>query len=140
MYCPRCKEKLERTNSSGIETEKCLYCDGVWAPGESLRLLLKKEPKAPSLESLKKVANGGASEVSELACPECSDESLGKVASFGVELDYCANCNGIYFDAGELKAVLPTVHKQRYEPGVGAYLASESVFFVLASAIFGGKC
>ena len=140
MDCPRCKEKLERINASGIETTRCLYCNGVWVPGESLKQLLRMEPKAPSIGSLLGARSDETQEASDIACPECNDTTLTKIVSFGVELDYCPSCNGVYFDEGELKSVLPTVHKQPFEPGIGTYLASESVFLVIASALFGGKC
>lgn len=40
-------------------------------------------------------------------CPKCREKKdLKRVKESGVELDYCTECGGIWFDAGELKKVV----------------------------------
>ena len=42
-------------------------------------------------------------------CPKC-DGTLGAIAFENVEIDRCANCHGVWFDAGELE--LLTGHQE----------------------------
>jgi Zn-finger nucleic acid-binding protein len=59
------------------------------------------------LRTLKR--RGVASGASKRACPRCADKKLVvlRIPGFdGIELDRCEECHGIFFDPGELEAVL----------------------------------
>ena len=39
-------------------------------------------------------------------CPKCQKTALTRTTESGVELDYCTDCGGIWFDKGELQKVI----------------------------------
>ena len=138
MNCPRCKEKMEATNSSGINTSTCLYCNGTWINSNALEILLDKEPNKPSKTDIQNSFKSQYDKKAKRACPECENEKLLQIYTHGVELDLCQKCSGLFFDEGELKSILPNTHKPSSEAGVGSYIATESLFWVLIMFISGG--
>ena len=47
-----------------------------------------------------------------MICPTCKHPMI-VVEYKQIELDYCTNCNGVWFDAGELELMLERVHPER---------------------------
>ena len=47
-----------------------------------------------------------------MKCPACGDLMI-VVEHENIELDYCANCSGVWFDAGELELLLETMELER---------------------------
>lgn len=129
---------MARANSSGLDTQSCLYCNGVWLNKTTLETLLKKEEKSPSINSISTEFHKNNEGGIHKNCPECTEEKLELIHTHGVELDFCPSCNGLFFDEGEIEKVLPTSHKEKYEPGAGTYFASESLFWLLAGVFTGG--
>ncbi|MDY6916348.1 MAG: zf-TFIIB domain-containing protein [Chloroflexota bacterium] len=43
-----------------------------------------------------------------MKCPACGKETI-VVEHEDIELDYCVNCSGVWFDAGELELLLETM-------------------------------
>jgi Zn-finger nucleic acid-binding protein len=43
-----------------------------------------------------------------MICPTCNSDMIG-VEYNHIELDYCGNCHGVWFDAGELELMLKTL-------------------------------
>ena len=138
MNCPRCKEKMATSNCSGIETNTCLYCNGAWINSGSLDSLLNKEINTPSKSEIKKSFEAQYDKKANRHCPECNDEKLYQIYTHGVELDLCPKCNGLFFDEGEIKNILPTTHKPTNTEGVGTYVATEGLFWVILSFLGGG--
>ena len=139
MKCPRCNEKMESTNSGGINTATCLYCNGTWVNAESLGKLLTKETNAPSLDEIQKLSKYDARLSKNRICPECTKQELNVVYSRGAEIDLCPKYSGVFFDEGELKEVLPTVYKPIDQVGVGEYVAGQSLYWLLLFLLSGGK-
>ncbi len=131
INCPRCNEKMAKTNSSGINTHTCLYCRGAWLNKNSLTQLLSKESDAPNIgdiiESFHTQNEGGTAR----HCPGCENTQLEIIHAHNIELDLCPKCNGLFFDEGELKAVLPDSHMPENKMGFGTYAASEGLFWIL---------
>ncbi len=140
MDCPRCKEKMGNTNSSGIATATCLYCKGTWIGSRSIDRLLTMDPDAPGKIDIRKSFEEKAEENNARECPDCDKQALRVVHINGVEIDLCPSCNGVFFDEGELKEVLPRTHKPQNEPGAGGYVASEGLFWIIAGFFSGGGC
>jgi hypothetical protein len=68
-------------------------------------------------------------------CPCCEDRSLNHVIVLDIELDYCSECEGIFFDKGELEAIYPD-----YKDIDGTKLAEDSaealaVIYIIARAV-----
>ena len=129
---------MEATNSSGIETNTCLYCNGTWIDGKSLGILLEKEKSKTSNVKIQESFKSQHDKKADRTCPECENEKLLQIYTHGIELDLCPKCNGLFFDEGELKKILPTAHEPNSETGIGSYVATESLFWVLIMFISGG--
>lgn len=138
MNCPRCKEKMATSTCDGIDTNTCLYCNGVWLNSKSLETLLKKEHHSPSKIEIQKSFAEQYDKNSNRNCPECKDEKLYQIHTHGVELDLCPECSGLFFDEGELKHVLPNVYKSNFETGLSTSDVSESLFWILLGIMGGG--
>lgn len=138
MNCPRCKEKMESTNSSGIYTHTCLYCNGTWINNNALEILLDKEQNKISKGDLLNSFKSQYDKNTNRSCPNCENEKLLQIYTHNVELDLCQKCNGLFFDEGELKSILPKTHKPSSEAGIGSYVATESLFWVLVMFVSGG--
>ena len=112
MKCPKCTEKMEPTNSSGIQTYTCLYCSGIWVPENSMMRLMALENKAETPRELltKKDSKSCANKL----CPTCLNTSLNSLLLGGIEIDYCKTCYGIFFDKNEIQNLLP----KKYKPDV----------------------
>ena len=51
-----------------------------------------------------------------LRCPNCSAE-MQEVLKYGIHLDYCTTCNGIWLDRGEIDKILEGSSLQTAQPG-----------------------
>ena len=140
MNCPRCSEKMVNTNSSGIATASCLYCNGSWVSSKALEFLLEKEPSAPKKSEFQKAFQTRAEAGTKRVCPDCQSQTLYVNHIRGVEIDLCPKCGGVFFDEGEIKKILPTAYKSQYDPGVGEYVAGEGLFWVIVGVLSGGGC
>lgn len=106
MDCPVCKEPMIILECDEVEVDYCVSCHGVWLDAGELDLLFggremsegfmtAGDPKAAAGEPPRK-------------CPACS-RAMGKRVTGGarpVVYDVCAHGDGVWFDAGELQAVL----------------------------------
>lgn len=105
MDCPRDGGRLIRDRLhhrvGTIEIHECTKCKGTFAPGSTVNELRRKSnlphrgrPDLPGTEPGKH------------PCPECRSW-LQPIFAEGVELDVCVECDGIWFDRGELVNLPP---------------------------------
>ena len=125
MDCPRCKEKMEVTNSSGVETATCLYCNGTWVNHESLNTLLEKETSSAIKTEVQNAFKSHDNKLSDRKCSNCENEKLYKITINKIALDACIVCGGVFFDEGKIKGILPTTH----EPDKSYYGGVNIMFF-----------
>ena len=104
--CPRCNEKMETASSAEVITNRCLYCNGVWIDGISLNTLLEHESTTLTTSAIQKDFLFSDKDISR-HCPDCTNQDLKQVFVKTVELDYCQECNGLFFDEGELIQLFP---------------------------------
>ena len=57
-----------------------------------------------------------------MICPVCK-KNMVIIEYRDIELDYCTNCKGVWFDAGELELLLETVGATGFEPYLNAMLS-----------------
>ena len=94
---------MEHLEFKGIEVDQCRTCRGLWLDlGEIDQLfalrdvpdrLLRQENHPPSPISIPE---------GERACPRCHHEVLKVIEVYGIKLDACSGCKGIFCDLGEL--------------------------------------
>jgi uncharacterized protein len=107
LKCPRCARETEfgRGEIMGIEIDKCRVCKGIWLDTGEIEAIMGEV----RLEStgVGKIPSHAPPESTpaRAGCPRCSvplvrwtntPESLKDVF-----LDFCPECNGIWFDKGE---------------------------------------
>jgi len=109
MNCPACDKNLTGVNFRDIAAYKCGSCCGFWLSNENLTSLnLSIHNKFSELEI------GSSSRY----CPTCKC-NMRMVTFSGVELDFCGECKGIWFDADEISKLSPDPNS-----GVGGYIKS----------------
>lgn len=84
-----------------IEIHECTRCKGAFAAGTTVTELRRKS----NLPHQGRPDMTGT-EPGKHPCPECQSW-LQAVFAEGVELDVCVECNGIWFDRGELTNLPP---------------------------------
>jgi Zn-finger nucleic acid-binding protein len=89
---------MERPQALTLSFGQCNECQGTWLDLEEI----KSEISDPSILwdalSTQGIATG-------LSCPACRDRPLSQAWYGDSEIDWCPNCKGIFFDAGELDQI-----------------------------------
>jgi len=106
MDCPVCGEPLIVVERESIELDHCPWCRGLWFDTGELELLAERFEggAGPDVQRLEQVA----SDEKVRRCPRCSAK-MDKVRAGQapeVLLDRCPAGHGVWFDAGELGALL----------------------------------
>jgi Zn-finger nucleic acid-binding protein len=116
VNCPRCNGSvLEPMSKKGLDFHGCRACRGLLlekAAREKLVVLVRseREKKNPGLKA-GDYFNGlvNASEFSPsnkaMPCPRCK-YNMYEIDNRDLTLDFCLNCQAIWFDAGELQQVV----------------------------------
>lgn len=119
MRCPKHVSDLSVESKDGFAGYTCPSCDGQWLPGRWVAALKHQWPGLDAdrvLMALRERSVGPT----HLRCPSgCGVLSATFVQ--GVELDWCPQCQGVWFDAGEVRATLSglaPIAKTRGDSGV----------------------
>ena len=110
MNCPKCNVELGVYNRNGLNIRYCKTCKSMWISFPTLQKIgemldLKTQIVNPvDMEPLK---------IKEelRACPSCSS-TMHKVFFNGIIVDKCVDCNGVWFDNGELSKYFSLFMKQ----------------------------
>lgn len=105
--CPVCREPLIAFELEGVEIDHCVACNGTWLDAGELEQIaeLADVPPGPLSEALQ---SPGAGPRSKRRCPRCR-RRLTTVAigsDPAIEIDRCPREHGLWFDAGELAALI----------------------------------
>lgn len=110
MNCPRCEieltEEFRTEPTQVIEYNSCSSCEGIWVSKAVLNYMERiQEPVAFEFMSIDKKLD----QLIGLDCPSCVPSKLMKKAEHPrdtrVIMDYCNDCEGIWLDKGELRAI-----------------------------------
>ena len=105
MICPACREEMIVLEYKKIELDICAQCDGVWFDAEELGLLL--ETLHLNVDELGRAPAKKTTEVAR-KCPDCR-KKMKKIVigpGDGVMIDRCTKGHGLWFDGGELDAIV----------------------------------
>ncbi len=116
MKCPHDGSDLaKREYESDIEVDICRKCDGIWLDqGELERIQqtverdYQKELAAVPEATVQAYRNARQEHArADLACPQCSSAMTEREHGYcsQIFIGVCADCSGIWLDAGELKAL-----------------------------------
>jgi Zn-finger nucleic acid-binding protein len=107
-----------------VEVDHCVGCGGTWLDAGELELLLDGATNRD--EVIASLPAAGGREVLR-RCPMC-EKPMEKVRCNDELLDRCVRGDGLWFDAGELRAVIRA----------GAF-AGENRIYELLNDVFGGE-
>jgi Zn-finger nucleic acid-binding protein len=100
---------MEKRAERGVLLDHCPPCNAVWLDGgelEALEVGLARSERELEVQREAESAREQARSVSAIGlCPHCQ-RALEPHGVHGVEVDRCRRCGGIFFDHGELGAVL----------------------------------
>lgn len=110
MNCPRCETVLQTQTikelHQTIEVDSCLNCGGTWLDKDEISPL--ESVIEPVLLERRKI-DSQIDQLIGLYCPSCSDHPLMEKTTHRrdtkVIIDYCATCEGIWLDKGEIQAI-----------------------------------
>lgn len=112
MKCLRCQTEMERLKNNQVEADVCTAgCGGIWFDGRELKRMDESHEVDPQfLEKISRYPqNKSFDKAQRLDCPRCQGITLMRhyySPSRTVELDECAGCAGLWFDAGEYIQIL----------------------------------
>jgi len=101
MLCPACNEEMVILELEDVEIDYCVHCRGVWLDGGELEMISRRAAG----EAAVGLVPGGKR--GRRRCPRCRKRM--RVTHFEgstVEVDACPRGDGVWFDRGELEAVL----------------------------------
>ncbi|MCE1248334.1 MAG: zf-TFIIB domain-containing protein [Firmicutes bacterium] len=106
MDCPSCVLPMNTQIFYNIEIDACKMCGGLWFDRHELAAYIKNR-KIPfkllsgyCLDDRRKIIGEGSRK-----CPRCQ-KNMQVVNHIDVNVDYCNDCSGLWFDRGELSKIL----------------------------------
>ena len=111
--CPRCTSTLSAREYGDLSVEECDQCGGLLLAQTTMDRLVAARDMPTSLRlALPKREMKRETAVRYIFCPECGKsmnrQAFGRIS--GVVVDVCKN-HGVWFDAGELAAVIRFVEQ-----------------------------
>ena len=103
LKCPADQQALTISDSEGHLGYRCSTCGGTWLPASYVTSIAQEhdfDPKA-FVASLAASTDRDSSK----ACPD-DGNILAMAQVEGIELDWCRECNGVWFDTGEIARLL----------------------------------
>jgi Zn-finger nucleic acid-binding protein len=101
--CPKCSRALELRQRRGVPIGSCPGCRGVWLSSSALIHLLEQRGAVEAAGSVYQL-DQLFKQASSFGCPGCQ-QPLAQTWLAEVEIEYCPQCHGIFFDKGELRRV-----------------------------------
>ena len=117
IACPACNKAdlHERELKNGLVVDVCPSCRGTWLDGGELFRLT--ESKGAAQQSIA-VLSWDSTETNR-TCPRCHSQMReGTVLDSNTQIDYCDDCDGLWFDATELKGTLQFLETCPYDGDV----------------------
>lgn len=106
MDCPVCQKAMITAELHQVEVDYCPQCRGIWLDAGELEILLGNPQKAGQLVASFQPA--ATANQTPRKCPICGKrmEVVDAGGSGAVLLDRCRRQHGLWFDRGELPALL----------------------------------
>jgi Zn-finger nucleic acid-binding protein len=109
MLCPQCHEPLVIVEYHDIELDACPDCHGVWFDAQELRQMFELAGAGAAYHKLEAQLDRLPHAEPRRRCPRCRkrlEPVRAPSAKDDLILDECPYEHGIWFDAGELEALL----------------------------------
>jgi len=105
MDCPKCCKPMETVEfGTDIKVMRCTGCSGLFCKWQTLQQLRDEWLADTVLDKGSAVMGAKHNEILDIACPECGTtmDRVKDPQQKHITLDSCANCDGVFLDAGEL--------------------------------------
>ena len=106
MNCPACKDPMIVLDYNSVEIDYCVSCQGIWLDAGEIELLFG------DAEACGRFIRGGNPALARgekpRRCPQCG-KKMAKAVTGGarpIVYDRCGRGDGLWFDKGELAAIL----------------------------------
>jgi Zn-finger nucleic acid-binding protein len=110
MDCFRCRQAMRKGHRDGVLVDVCENCGGLWLDAGELEAMERKEAqeRGELIRQARQELTEESRQVLKVVdlCPKCQVVKLKQIVKRGVQLDYCPNCKGLFFDDRELERVL----------------------------------
>ena len=114
--CPRCGVHLIVVERGGERLDVCEKCGGIWFDHFELDEVMGDGSPVELLITIKETLKSDS-----LPCPQCRSNMKEKEV-YGVNVDQCESCNGVWLDAGETEKIWAeterTKNPRHYEDNV----------------------
>jgi Zn-finger nucleic acid-binding protein len=102
--CPKCRASMLPVTVHDITVDRCTSCKGIWFDLMEHRRLREVEG-SEKIDTGSPRGNPNAKPATKLKCPRCTAPMtrMRDVDNRAIEYEYCAVCNGAFFDAGEFR-------------------------------------
>jgi Zn-finger nucleic acid-binding protein len=101
MKCPKCEAEMRQKTYKGIEIDRCTQCKGIFLDkGELESLQDQKLGTVVDICAYSK-KNEAMDEVAA-TCHRCGTRMMALRGAGDIRIDWCDQCEGIFFDKGEL--------------------------------------
>lgn len=106
MDCPVCLEPIEPLTLFDVEIDACKFCGGVWLDAGELASYIQKG-NVPKRILADYCLDTSRMQIQEgrRQCPRCKDV-MKVVPHMGVNVEVCERCKGLWFDRGEIGAIM----------------------------------
>lgn len=123
MICPACREEMIVVEYKQIELDVCASCRGVWFDADELELLLESLHLPPE-QLFRPLEKKSAEEVRKCSYCRRKMEKVLIGPGDGEVIDRCRKGHGLWFDGGELDAVVNGLRKPAVPSEAAAGTAS----------------
>ena len=123
--CPACGTRTTVVRWEDVSGYECGNCHGHFLPAPALHAFFESHALTHRFERLVQNARAAPDSPRNLSCTHCDASSFRTLRAGVVELDACASCASIYFDASEAtryfrQARFKADGAKAVETGVGA--------------------
>jgi Zn-finger nucleic acid-binding protein len=105
MICPSCQEALVERRVDALLIDCCVGCGGLWFDREKIRTHLSDTLDAHGKPGVLAAIRTVRPTPTNLKCPVCRHTWLKSIKPYGVEVEQCPQCLGVFLERGEIEAV-----------------------------------
>ena len=132
MKCPACKEPLREKGAGGMTLDICYGgCGGIWFDAAELGRVDARA--ATTLHTVWQDPHRKVVTTEPRPCPRCPNQILVRrwfSETKQVEIDQCAQCGGIWLDAGEFSRIHQETGGAKVAPPAWAAAMAEAAALV----------
>ena len=104
LNCPKCDEPMRRLTAGSAQIDRCERCFGIWLDKGERNKLLRDKATVAGVDIGSAEKGREQDEITEVECPRCREpmSHITDRAQKHIGFEFCRECQGSFFDAGEL--------------------------------------